>query len=860
MTKYGLLFYILLLFSVNGSKSLEEKNETVSSARPEARKINDVKDIFGDVKYCSEGTVKGIRFPKTRECTEAQVPCPDEENIIGIVTRYCNCKTAKWEIPNTTNCTHKWVSEIRNSLNNGDPAEQITAQLALNLERTLSRQLYGGDIIGSVSLSGDVLSLAKTQFSALIDRNDRQRRASNFTESLGTSGDELLSVSAVPVWGELESWRRIEHASKLMSVLEQSALLLADYTIESQRKLSYRHWAMEIDVREPEAYTSARLDTVGAVPMDDTIDVPAARVLSDGQGSTTSTVNFNSINKSPSISLPSLSVLKESSAPTAPTGEVAAQAFFHPGGNSGSASTLDRTRLRLGYYVFTTFGDLLTTDDQSIINSHIIGASVDDAVRSISLPDTEPATFTFYHLKKTGVSNPRCVFWDLNLKIWSTEGCQLISSNSTTSECACNHLTSFAILMDVSGNVARYSGALASALDVISIIGCSISIVCLSLSLATFTFFRSLYNVRNTIHRNLCLCLLIAELVFVIGMDRTSNATACSVVALLLHFFFLASFCWMLLEGYQLYLMLIQVFESNRSHVLLYYLFSYGFPAAVVAVTAGVAWHNYGTDTYCWIDTTTPTIWAFIAPIIIVIIANMIFLLIALRVVLSIRSRDRNKTDRLIGWLKGSATLLCLLGITWVFGFLTAVKGGTGTVFAWIFTICNSTQGIFIFFLHVVMNDKVRLVIVRWIRTGVCCLPDNASAYNSKSFLSSRQRILNMVKSQSRSDPSTASTDDKDNQLTPTSKTNQWLRQMSQMHECGTISSQPESDEIIVHRSDSPQNADVESQSTDPRGSQDLESDVMEKQAPVKRKKFPLGASEMERASTHRNAVIIERF
>ncbi|KIH50009.1 7 transmembrane receptor [Ancylostoma duodenale] len=137
---------------------------------------------------------------------------------------------------------------------------------------------------------------------------------------------------------------------------------------------------------------------------------------------------------------------------------------------------------------------------------------------------------------------------------------------------------------------------MAAALDVVSIIGCALSVVCLALSLFVFTFFRSLYNVRNTIHRNLCLCLLIAELVFVIGMDRTGNRVGCSIVALLLHYFFLAAFCWMLLEGYQLYLMLIEVFEPDNTRILLYYLFSYGFPAVVVAVSGGVAWQNYGTD------------------------------------------------------------------------------------------------------------------------------------------------------------------------------------------------------------------------------------------------------------------------
>uniref|UniRef100_A0A8R1EUH8 G_PROTEIN_RECEP_F2_4 domain-containing protein n=1 Tax=Caenorhabditis japonica TaxID=281687 RepID=A0A8R1EUH8_CAEJA len=416
--------------------------------------------------------------------------------------------------------------------------------------------------------------------------------------------------------------------------------------------------------------------------------------------------------------------------------------------------------------------------------------------------------------------------------------------------------------MDVSGQVGQFSGGLASALDVVSTIGCAISIVCLALSFCVFTFFRNLQNVRNSIHRNLCLCLLVAELVFVIGMDRTGNRTGCGVVAILLHYFFLASFCWMLLEGYQLYMMLIQVFEPNRTRIVLYYVFCYGAPAVVVAISAGIRWQDYGTDTYCWINTSTPTLWAFIAPIIVVIAANIIFLLIALKVVLSVQSRDRTKWGRIIGWLKGSATLLCLLGITWLFGFLTAVKGGTGTAFAWIFTLLNCTQGIFIFVLHVVLNEKVRATIVRWLRTGICCLSESSSAaYNSRSFLSSRQRILNMIKVNGHSYPSTASTDDKEKQLTPITKTTDWLSRLPSPDSV-SVPEEVEEEEEDEHRveihvtvSNSHANNEIERQShasSDPRGSQTIEVTHVEKKAPVKRRKFPLGAKQSERGSQHR--------
>ena len=50
----------------------------------------------------------------------------------------------------------------------------------------------------------------------------------------------------------------------------------------------------------------------------------------------------------------------------------------------------------------------------------------------------------------------------------------------------------------------------------------------------------------------------------------------CSIIAGVLHFLFLAAFAWMLLEGVQLYAMLVEVFEQERSRRPWYYLTGYG--------------------------------------------------------------------------------------------------------------------------------------------------------------------------------------------------------------------------------------------------------------------------------------------
>ena len=68
--------------------------------------------------------------------------------------------------------------------------------------------------------------------------------------------------------------------------------------------------------------------------------------------------------------------------------------------------------------------------------------------------------------------NRQCGFWNLTTQEWSTRGCKLnVSlSNSTSTVCDCDHLTSFNLVMDYSGQASPYSDLLTNILLPISII------------------------------------------------------------------------------------------------------------------------------------------------------------------------------------------------------------------------------------------------------------------------------------------------------------------------------------------------------------------------------------------------------
>ena len=69
---------------------------------------------------------------------------------------------------------------------------------------------------------------------------------------------------------------------------------------------------------------------------------------------------------------------------------------------------------------------------------------------------------------------------------------------------------------------AQYQGRLNEVLlSVISWVGIVVALVCLGVCISAFCCLRGLPSDRTTIHKNLCISLFLAELVFLVGIDKT---------------------------------------------------------------------------------------------------------------------------------------------------------------------------------------------------------------------------------------------------------------------------------------------------------------------------------------------------
>ncbi|XP_065910295.1 uncharacterized protein [Dysidea avara] len=361
-------------------------------------------------------------------------------------------------------------------------------------------------------------------------------------------------------------------------------------------------------------------------------------------------------------------------------------------------------------FIATTLGPLLQRSQNSTMKA--IRSSVVSSQISSSLPKDE-AVFLTFKIDKQNISNPDagCYFWNFTESEWSNAGITVNGTNDTYIQCVSSHLTSFAVLVaSGEGNTVDDT-----ALSVVSYIGCSISIVCLLLTLAAIFLYRKhVFNqVQHYIHFNLSLSLLLGLLVFVSGIETAVDSDrGCLVVALLLHYLFLAAFSWMLCEGFLLFLLLYLVFYKGFFKEWKFFTcLGWGLPIPVVVISVAVSHEHYGTSRACWISDTNGANWAFIAPIILIIMVNVFFIGMTLRRILltkrnNLSAEQTSKLNVASAIVKAACVLLPLLGTTWIFGIF-AVNEET-VVFAWLFTVFNSLQGMFIFLFYVLRNEKFR--------------------------------------------------------------------------------------------------------------------------------------------------------
>ncbi|KAG9340396.1 hypothetical protein JZ751_021509, partial [Albula glossodonta] len=227
------------------------------------------------------------------------------------------------------------------------------------------------------------------------------------------------------------------------------------------------------------------------------------------------------------------------------------------------------------------------TENVTEMYSDIITATL-PKTNHTELPD--PVNFTILHSKqKFQAGLVTCVYWDDKgkEKNWSVDGCTATFSNETHTVCSCTHLSTFAILLQTEEQAEDDE-----LLEWINLICMAVGLAFLGLAILSFLLCSWNPKINNTARLHLCICLFLGHLLFLLGVSRTENETVCAAIAGLLHFLFLSSFVFMLLETLQLFLLVrslsqVRVIQKEGLRPLYILLIGYGIPLLVVGVSAG---------------------------------------------------------------------------------------------------------------------------------------------------------------------------------------------------------------------------------------------------------------------------------
>uniref|UniRef100_A0A672PD32 Adhesion G protein-coupled receptor L1 n=1 Tax=Sinocyclocheilus grahami TaxID=75366 RepID=A0A672PD32_SINGR len=661
-----------------------------------------------ELQVCEARVARGVQWPATQRGETVDRPCP--KGSLGIASFQCLSSPVLWNPrgPDLSNCTSPWVNQVAQKIKSGENAANIAAEL---VNHTQGR-IHAGDVSSSVRLIEQLLDILDAQLQALRPGNKESaaRNYNKVTHAVVQTVDNLLRAEALESWQDMNSTEQAHTATMLLDVMEKGAFLLANNMYNNH----FSDHAANVDLE--------------------------VRVL-------------NTETESQDLSFPQ-------NGPSDSSIQLSASTFKQYSRNG---------QVKVVFVLYKNLGSFLSTENATVkmemeagpggrglaVNSHVIAASINKESSRVFL--TEPVVFTLRHLQNH--FSPNCSFWNYSERSmtgqWSSQGCRLMETNSTHTTCSCSHLTNFAVLMV--HHEPDYPGRMHELiLFVITWVGIVISLVCLAICISTFCFLRGLQTDRNTIHKNLCINLFIAELLFLIGIDKTQYHIACPIFAGLLHFFFLAAFSWMCLEGIQLYLMLVEVFESEYSRKKYYYLCGYCFPALVVGISAAIDYRSYGTKKACWLRVDNYFIWSFIGPVSFIIMLNLVFLMITLHKMVrnsSALKPDSSRLDNIKSWALGAIALLFLLGLTWAFGLLFINENTI--IMAYLFTTFNAFQGMFIFIFHCALQKKVHKEYSKCLRHSYCCsrtsttsshgsLKNSALRANNRYYTGSQSRIRRM--------------------------------------------------------------------------------------------------------------------
>nr|B4KMZ1.1 RecName: Full=Latrophilin Cirl [Drosophila mojavensis] len=607
--------------------------------------------------------------------------------------------------PDLTQCRSLWLNSLEMRVNQRDSSlTSIANDLS---EVTSSKTLYGGDMLVTTKIIQTMSEKMLHDKETFPDQRQREAIIMELLHGVVKTGSNLLDESQLSSWLDLNPEDQMRVATSLLTGLEYNAFLLAD-TIIRERNVVQKVKNILLSVRVLETKTihgSVVFPDSDQWPLSsDRIELPRTALLENSEGGLVRIV-FAAFDRLESILKPSYDHFDLKSA---------------------------RSYVR-NTAILSNDSDAATGDMQQrirILNSKVISASLGKG-RHIQL--SQPITLVLKHLKTENVSNPTCVFWNYIDHAWSANGCSLESTNRTHSVCSCNHLTNFAILMDV---VDEHQHSLFTMFDgnmrIFIYISVAICVVFIIIALLTLKLFNGVFvkSARTSIYSSIYICLLAIELLFLLGIEQTETSIFCGFITVFLHCAILSGTAWFCYEAFHSYStltsdeLLLEVDQTPK--VNCYYLLSYGLSLSVVAISLVIDPSTYTQNDYCVLMEANALFYStFVAPVLIFFVAAITYTFLSW-IIMRRKSRTALKTKehtRLANVrfdIRCSFVFLLLLSVVWccAYFYLRGAKldEDGAPIYGYCFICFNTLLGIYIFVFHCIQNEKIRREYRKYVR------------------------------------------------------------------------------------------------------------------------------------------------
>ncbi|XP_068566807.1 adhesion G-protein coupled receptor G5-like isoform X2 [Cebidichthys violaceus] len=350
---------------------------------------------------------------------------------------------------------------------------------------------------------------------------------------------------------------------------------------------------------------------------------------------------------------------------------------------------------------------------------------------------SEPIRIGFHHEVIPKLHSRKCVSWDNRkdpLQVnWLDDGCETRQKGGKHTECLCNHLTYFTVLVQMEPRPVRHL----LALSVITSLGCAVSVISCVALIVYLCRKRRCKEQSIPIHLGLAAALGLLNLLFFFTgvLANVGGEGVCVWVGAGLHYALLSSFTWMGVEVFHTFWLVYMVFSPSPKPYV-WNLVGFALPALPVIILAAVG-DIYGlrevvpsddvSDPYlmCWMKNTHKALLAHyftnMTVLAVLVSSGVVMLFLVYR---QIRTRDEWRQNR-VAFLSIWG-LSCLFGTSWGLTFLDF--GPLSDVVLFLSCILNSFQGFFL---------MLRFYMLDWMRKQA-----GGSALGSTSTGSTRQHML----------------------------------------------------------------------------------------------------------------------